>query len=177
MCQLRVTDTIVLLQLAFFSPTSPNNHGSRTFLGERNNAGKSLALEQLERRATASADMAELVLRLVLGNDGRSVTATDDDNGAVLGSLDVGVEESLGATSECGELEDTRGTERGVKHQSLEQVWCYSPVPEDGLGLEDRLRVELAGLGASVQAHPALGNTLTVGRGASLNLVVSRELR
>lgn len=97
--------------------------------------------------------MRELVLDLVLGSNGSSVTTTDDDNGARLGSLDRSIESLLGGVGEGLQLEDTGG-----------------PVPEDGLGLGDGLLVGLDGLGADVQTHVAVGDTGGIGGGADLGV-------
>ena len=75
-----------------------------------------LALQELQGSTATSANVAELVLRVVLRHNGSGVTTTDDDSGAVLGSLDRRVEESLGALGELGELEDARGTINAVSN-------------------------------------------------------------
>lgn len=69
-----------------------------------------LALKELETGSTTGANVTEFVLGTIVGDDGGSVTTTDDDNGTILGSFDVGVEEGLGTLSECRELEHTSGT-------------------------------------------------------------------
>lgn len=90
--------------------------------------------------------MAELVLNTVLGGHGCSVTTTDDDNLAVLCSLDGSVHGRLCAVGELLKLEDTRGT-----------------VPENSLGLANGLLEELDGLLTAVETHPSVGDTLLVG--------------
>ena len=99
--------------------------------------------------------MAELVLNTVLGGDGGSVTTTDDDNLARLGSGNSVVQSGLGAACELLEFEDTGGT-----------------VPQDGLGLVDGLLEELDRLLAAVETHPAVGDTLLVGGLASVGILV-----
>lgn len=94
--------------------------------------------------------MGDLVLDLVLSGHGSGITTTDDDDGAGLGSLDSGIEGSLGGAGEGLKLEDTGGT-----------------VPEDGLGLGDGLLVELDTLGANIQTHVAVGDTGGVGSGTN----------
>lgn len=94
--------------------------------------------------------MGDLVLDLVLSGHGSGITTTDDDDGAGLGSLDSGIEGSLGSTGEGLELEDTGGT-----------------VPEDGLGLSDGLLVKLDTLRANIQTHVAVGDTGGVGSGTN----------
>ena len=110
-----------------------------------------LALEELQAGPAAGGDVAELVLDLVVGSNGGSVTTADDDDLALGASLDGGVHGALGAVGELLHLEDTGGT-----------------VPQDGLGLVDGSLVELDGLLAAVEAHPAVGNTGLVGGGGSV---------
>ena len=69
-----------------------------------------LALKKLKRSTTASGDVAQLVLSVVLRSDGRSVATADDDSRTLGRRLDRRIEERLGALGELGELEDTRGT-------------------------------------------------------------------
>lgn len=100
--------------------------------------------------------MAELVLDAVLLGDGSGVTATNDDDLAVLlDSVDNSIESLLGALGELLELEDTGGT-----------------VPEDGLGVGDGLLVELDGLVAAVKSLPAVRDTVLVGGVASVGVLV-----
>ena len=69
-----------------------------------------LALEQFETSTSTRADVAELVLTVVLGDDSSSVTTTNDDSGTVGRRLDSGFKESRRTLGELRELEDTRGT-------------------------------------------------------------------
>lgn len=95
--------------------------------------------------------MAELVLDLVVGRDGGGVAAADDDDLAGGGSLEGGVHGLLGAVGELLHLEDTRRA-----------------VPQDGLSLVDGGAVELDGLLAAVEAHPAVGDAGLVGGGGGI---------
>ena len=55
--------------------------------------GTDLALEELETGTSAGGDVAQLVLGVVLRNNGGGITAADDDSGAVLRRLDGGIEQ------------------------------------------------------------------------------------
>ena len=69
-----------------------------------------LALKELKRGTSTSADMAELIFSAVLSDNGGGITTTDNNSSTLLGSFDGSVEKRLGALSEFGELEDTGGT-------------------------------------------------------------------
>lgn len=69
-----------------------------------------LSFEQFQTGTTTGADMAQFVFSVVLSDDSRSIASTDDHNGSLLGSFDAGIKERLGASSEAGELENTRRT-------------------------------------------------------------------
>ena len=113
--------------------------------------GQLLALEQLQAGSATSGDVAELVLDLVVGGNGSGVTTTDDDGLAGGGGLEGGVHGLLGAVGELLHLEDTGRT-----------------VPQDGLGLVDGSLVELDGLLAAVETHPAVGDAGLVGGGGGV---------
>lgn len=122
---------------------------------ESSNTRELLALEQLERSTTTGRDVAELVLNTVLGSDSGSVTTTNDDNLASLGSGNSVVESGFGAAGELLELEDTTRA-----------------VPQDGLGLVNGLLEELDRLLTTVETHPAIGDALLVGSLASVGVLV-----
>lgn len=111
--------------------------------------------------------MTEFVLGTVLCDDRSGVTTTNNDDGTVLGGLDVSVEQRLGAFGESRELKHASGTERHRTSISMRvegsQSVGDSPVPQDSLGLEDGLTVELTTLHTGVKTHPAFWNTLGVG--------------
>ena len=69
-----------------------------------------LALEKLETGTSTCADMAELVLAVVLGDDGSGVTTAYDDGCTIGSSLNGSVEEGLRTLGKLGELEDARRT-------------------------------------------------------------------
>lgn len=69
-----------------------------------------LALEELETGTTARADVAELVLRLVVRDNGGGISTTNDDSRAVRRSLHVRVKQSFGASCERGKFKYTRRT-------------------------------------------------------------------
>src|SRR4051794_40507049 len=68
-----------------------------------------LALQKLQAGTAAGRHVAELVLNTVLGSNGGSVTTTNDNNLAVLGSRDRSIKGRLGAVGELVELEHTGG--------------------------------------------------------------------
>lgn len=122
---------------------------------QSNNTGQLLALEKLQAGTATSGNVAQLILNLVLGGNGGSVTATNDDNLAILlAAIDDSVKGCLGALGEVRKLEDTSRA-----------------VPENSLGLVDSLLVELDGLVAAVEAHPALGNAVGIGGVANLGVL------
>ena len=53
--------------------------------------------------------MAQLVLSIVVGDDGGSIAASDDDGRAAAGGRNVRVEQVLGAARESGEFEHAGG--------------------------------------------------------------------
>jgi hypothetical protein len=69
-----------------------------------------LALQQFQTGATTSTNMAEFVLHLIVGNNCGSVASTDDNSGAFRCSLDVSIQQCLGAICECGEFKNSGWT-------------------------------------------------------------------
>jgi len=114
--------------------------------------GEGLSLEQFQARTSSSADVTELIFGTVVGNYGCCVTPTDDHGGAVLGSFNVGIEQILGTLSEVFELEDSSRT-----------------IPQNRLGFENGLFVQLSTLGSDVQTQPAIGNSAFIGCRPYLN--------
>ena len=70
-----------------------------------------LALKQLQTGTTASADMAELVLKSMLGNNRCGITTADNDSCALLRRLHSRIQQRLRAFGELGELEYTWRTD------------------------------------------------------------------
>lgn len=139
----------------FYTLIPPSKKSNLLTLAESSNTGQLLALEKLQASATAGRDVAELVLNAILGSNGSGITTTNDNNLALLSSLNSGVKGGLGAVGELVELEDTSGA-----------------VPEDGLGLINGLLVELDRLLAAVETHPAVRNTIGIGGLASVGILV-----
>ena len=54
-----------------------------------------LALEELQASATASADVAKLVLSAVVGHNSSGIATTDNNSRTTLRRLDVGIEKGL----------------------------------------------------------------------------------
>ena len=130
-----------------------------------------LALQELKTCTTTCADVAELVLRAVLCDDGRGIAATHNDGSTFLCGLDGRVKERLGRGRERFELEDTRGARHTTSNSPARAAaMMYSPVPEDGLCLQNRLAEQFTTLRASVETHPVIRNTLSVRGKASLFL-------
>lgn len=130
--------------------TNPDFH---LLTGQSSNTGQLLALQKFKRGTTTSRNVRELVLSTVLGSNGSGVTTADDNDRARLSSLDSSVEGLLSSVGEGLHLKDTGGT-----------------VPEDGLSLGNSLLVQLDRLGADVQTHEAVRNTLGVGGGANVGI-------
>lgn len=122
---------------------------------QSSNTGELLALQQLQASTTTGGDVAQLVLDAVLGSNSGGITTTNDDNLAVLAALDSSIESGLGSLGELLKLKDTSRA-----------------VPQDGLGLGDGLLVQLDGLLAAVETHPAVGDTRLVSGGASVGILV-----
>jgi hypothetical protein len=55
------------------------------------NSCSHLALQELETGTTPRADVAQLVLRVMLGNNSGRITTADNDDRAIPRSLDVGI--------------------------------------------------------------------------------------
>jgi len=89
-----------------------------------------LSFKQFQTGTATGADMAQFVFGTVLGDDSRGITSTNDYNSTLLGSFDAGVKQRLGASSEVGELENTRRTTK-LKFRLANDVRKYSPIPED----------------------------------------------
>jgi hypothetical protein len=141
--------TLALPQQTFLCPALSSGR-----IRMRDNSQTNLALQKLQARSSPGRNVAQLLLLLRLRNERSGVTSTDDDGRTLLARLHSRVKEGLGSTGESRELKDTGGT-----------------VPEDGLSLEDGGLEELAGLGSSVEAHPAVGDTRLVGGGRGLGFV------
>jgi len=78
-----------------------------------------LSLQQLQACTAAGGDMAELVLGVVVGDNGGGITSSDDDGRATRGSFDVCIEQVLRAAGESWELEHAgRSVIRGIVRQS-----------------------------------------------------------
>mmetsp|Transcript_11079 Transcript_11079/g.26960 ORF Transcript_11079/g.26960 Transcript_11079/m.26960 type:complete len:493 (+) Transcript_11079:174-1652(+) len=126
---------------------------TRLRLVEGGHAGEHLALEELERRAAAGGDVGHLVGEARLLNRRDGVTAADDGDAVEVGQ---GVGDAEGALGEGIHLKHTHGT-----------------VPDDGLALLE-LRLEgRDGVGADVEAHPAVGDGV---HGDDLGVGVGGEL-
>lgn len=97
--------------------------------------------------------MAQLVLNLVLGRNGSSVTTADNDDSTRLGSRNGSIEGSLCSAGEGLQLKDTGGT-----------------VPENSLGFTDSLFVGFDTLGADIKTKPAVRDTFGVGGAANLSI-------
>lgn len=67
-----------------------------------------LSFQKLQASTSTGTDVAQLVFGTSLRNDGRSVSASHDDNSTVLGSLDVGIQEGGRPSCERRELEHAR---------------------------------------------------------------------
>lgn len=109
-----------------------------SLFSEGRDAREVLALKKFQAGTSASAAVGDFVLGVVLLAGSGSITATNDSDHTLRGGLDNGVHELLGASFEFGHLENAH--------------WA---VPNDGLGLHDRLGVELDGRRAAVQSHEA----------------------
>eukprot|EP00964_Phaeocystis_antarctica_P164350 scaffold142275_cov60-Phaeocystis_antarctica.AAC.1 len=132
---------------------------SRQRLGllERGHAGQDLALEELERGATAGGDVRHLLGEASLLHRRDRVAAADDGDAAVLaGDLGERVGDVECALGEGLKLEDAHGA-----------------VPDDGLAFLQLRLDHLGRLGAVVQAHPARGDLLDLD---ALRLGVGGEL-
>mmetsp|Transcript_45274 Transcript_45274/g.81426 ORF Transcript_45274/g.81426 Transcript_45274/m.81426 type:complete len:451 (-) Transcript_45274:58-1410(-) len=110
-----------------------------SLFSEGRDAREVLALKKFQAGTSASAAVGDFVLGVVLLAGSGSITATNDSDHTLRGGLDNGVHELLGASFEFGHLENAH--------------WA---VPNDGLGLHDRLGVELDGRRAAVQSHEAV---------------------
>lgn len=73
-----------------------------------------LALQKLQARTPTGTDMAQLLLRAMLGDDRGGITTTDDNDCAVLRGFDVRLEEGGGAFGEGGEFENAGGSAWGM---------------------------------------------------------------
>ena len=98
-----------------------------------------LALEELERGTAARGAVRHLVLRLVLLARGRGVAATDHRHRALARHVHDLVHHLRGALGEAVHLENP-----------------HRAVPDERLGLLDRLRELLAALRADLPTRPPL---------------------
>ena len=97
--------------------------------------------------------MTQLVLNLVLGRNGSSVTTTDDNNSTRLSSRNGSIKSSLCSAGKGLQLKDTGGT-----------------VPEDSLGFTDSLFVGFDTLGTDIETKPSVGDTFGIGSAANLGI-------
>ena len=121
-----------------------------------------LALKKLETGTAARADVAELIFRVILRNDGRGITTTNNHGCTVLCSLDRGIEKSLRTSRKCRKLKYTRRTGARVSARTANCRRIDVPVPEDGLGLEDSLTEQFTALRPSIKCQPAVRNPFLV---------------
>merc|ERR1719424_2364576 len=128
----------------------------RLGLVERRDAREDFALEELERRAAARGDVGHLVreARLLDGRDG--VAAADDGDAPLRRELRERVADGKRALGERVDFEDAHGA-----------------VPDDRLAVREFALDLGRGLGAVVEAHPAVGDRvlrhdLRVGRRVEL---------
>src|ERR1700712_5482685 len=98
--------------------------------------------------------MTELVLHLVLGSHGSSITATNDDDLSALCCTDRCVECGFCSLGKSVELKDSR--------------WA---VPKDCLRLINGALESLDTLGAAVKSHPPIWDTLLICSRASSGIL------
>src|SRR4051812_31045701 len=139
----------------------PAMYGRRPLSGviERLHSGQRLALEQLERRATARGQVRDLVRQAELGERRRAVAAADHGGSRRL-------RHCLGEGARaCGERRELEGT--------------HGPVPEHRAGRGDLLAVLLRGPRSDVEPHPAVGHLSALdlpALGAGVEAVAQHEV-